>query len=71
MKANAALLAKLQFIESKYDYSSGAKQLSLEDFKDLINSNINVNETIEGFNSKLGAVKKEIQSIEAMKNLGV
>ena len=42
-KANAALRAKLDFIESKYDYSTTAKQLSIEDFKDLITSNLNVN----------------------------
>ena len=38
-KANAALSAKLEFIEQKYDYTSNAKQLSIEDFKELMNSN--------------------------------
>jgi hypothetical protein len=28
-KANAALKAKLEFIESKYDYTSSAKNMSL------------------------------------------
>lgn len=42
-KANAALRAKLDFIETKYDYTSSAKNMSLEDFKDLMNSNSNVN----------------------------
>ena len=35
-KANAALKAKLQFIEEKYDYTSNAKNLSIEDFKELM-----------------------------------
>ena len=48
-KANAALKAKLDFIETKYDYTSSAKNMSLEDFKDLMNSNSNVNQTMDGF----------------------
>ena len=52
-KANAALKAKLEFIESKYDYTSSAKNMSLEDFKELMNSNSNVNNTMGGFTSKL------------------
>ena len=69
MQANAALKAKLDFIEQKYDYTSSVKQLSLDDFKELMNSNSHVNETIDGFTQKLGTVQKEIQSLEAMKNL--
>ena len=68
-KANAALLAKLEFIESKYDYSSQAKQLSVQDFKELIASNTNVNQTFQGFTGKLENVQKEIQQIETMKNM--
>ena len=68
-KANAALKAKLEFIESKYDYTSSAKNMSLEDFKELMNSNSNVNNTMGGFTSKLENVQKEIQSLEAMKNM--
>lgn len=48
-KANAALKAKLEFIEAKYDYTSSAKSMSLEDFKDLMNSNMSVNNTMDGF----------------------
>ena len=59
-KANAALKAKLDFIETKYDYTSSAKNMSLEDFKDLMNSNSNVNQTMDGFASKLGGIQKEI-----------
>lgn len=35
-KANAALQAKLDFIEKKYDNSSIAKNMSLDDFKELM-----------------------------------
>lgn len=56
VKANAALKAKLDFIESKYDYSSVAKQMSMQDFKDLIDSNLHVNSTIGGFTGKLEGI---------------
>jgi len=68
-KANAALKAKLQFIEDKYDYTSNAKNLSIEDFKELMNSNTSVNNSLTGFAEKLLNVQKEIQSLEAMKNM--
>ncbi len=55
-KANAALKAKLEFIESKYDYTSSAKNMSLEDFKELMNSNQNVNNTMGGFATKLESI---------------
>jgi hypothetical protein len=58
VKANAALKAKLEFIENNYDYSSAAKNMSLQDFKDIISSNINVNSSIGEFNSKLSATQK-------------
>jgi len=68
-KANAALKAKLEFIESKYDYTSSAKGMSLDDFKQLMSSNTNVNSAMSGFTSKLESIQKEIQSMEAMKNM--
>ena len=68
-KANAALKAKLDFIETKYDYSSTAKQLSLDDFKELIASNVNVNSSMGTFTGKLDVVQKEIQTIETMKQM--
>ena len=68
-KANAALRAKLEFIESKYDYSSQAKMLSISDFKDIISSNLNVNQTIDGFAGKLEKVQKEIQGLETMSQM--
>lgn len=45
-KANAALKAKLEFIEEKYDYSSAAKQMSVNDFKELMMTNSSVNTTM-------------------------
>jgi hypothetical protein len=50
----------LDFIEQKYDYSSNAKQLSIEDFKELMTSNTNINSTMGGFTDKLLVVQKEI-----------
>jgi hypothetical protein len=64
MKQNAALKAKLEFIEANYDYSSTAKQMNLQDFKELIISNNNINNSVHGFTGKLEVVQKEIQSIE-------
>mgnify|MGYP007125240037 CR=1 FL=1 len=53
MKANAALKAKLAFIESSYDYTSAVKKLSTQDFTDLIASHLTVNSTMDGFKDKL------------------
>lgn len=38
-QVNAALKAKLQFIESKYDFTSNVNMLKSDDFKQLVNSN--------------------------------
>lgn len=56
-KANAALKAKLEFIETKYDYTSAVKNLSPQDFSDLISSHVAVNSTMDGFKDKLGLMK--------------
>ena len=60
LKANAALKAKLEFIETKYDYSSSAKNLSMQDFRDIIESNLGVNSALDGFTGKLSDIQKEI-----------
>ena len=52
-KANTALKAKLEFIETRYDYTSSAKNMSIQDFKELIESNLNVNSTLTGFTGDL------------------
>jgi uncharacterized protein (DUF1697 family) len=36
---NAALKAKLEFIESKYDFTSNVNVLNTEDFKTLMTTN--------------------------------
>lgn len=59
-KINAAHKAKMEFIEAKYDYTSKAKSMSLQDFKELMDSNVGVNSSLTPFTDKLGAVQKEI-----------
>ena len=46
---NTALLAKLQFIEENYDYTSNATDMNLDIFGQIVRSNKNMNETVEGF----------------------
>ena len=36
---NAALKAKLEFIQSKYDFTTNVKVLNTDDFNSLMNSN--------------------------------
>jgi hypothetical protein len=67
-KANAALKAKLAFIEEKYDFTSSAKTLSVNDFKELIESNKNINDTMAGFHVKLSEVQKEIREYETLRS---
>ena len=62
---NTALLAKKQFIEANYDYTSTADNMSLEVFKNIVNSNTAVNETVQGFVGKVTDVKKEVSKILA------
>ena len=69
VRSNAALKAKLAFIEEKYDYSSSAKNMSIQDFKELIESNLGVNQSITTFSGKLSNIQKEIQTIETMKSM--
>lgn len=68
-KVNAALKAKLKFIEEKYDYTSAVKSLSTSDFSDLIKAHTEINATMDGFKEKLSDVQKQIQQIEAERNL--
>jgi hypothetical protein len=70
-KNNAALKAKLAFIEEKYDQSSAVKKLSLEDFRALVDSNNSVNTAVDGFTGKLNDVQKEVQSLEALKEMNM
>jgi hypothetical protein len=59
-KINAAHIAKMEFIEEKYDYTSKAKSMSLQDFKELMASNVGVNASLTPFTGKLEEVQKEI-----------
>jgi hypothetical protein len=43
--------------------------MSIDYFKELISSNTNINETVDGFTQKLLLIQKEIQTMEAMKNI--
>lgn len=38
-QTNAALKAKLEFIQSKYDFTTNVKVLNTDDFNSLMNSN--------------------------------
>ena len=48
---NAALKAKLEFITSKYDFTTNVKILNTDDFKQLVTSNDYVN---TDFNADIG-----------------
>ena len=52
-RINAAHKAKMAFIEDKYDYTSKAKSMALQDFKELMESNIGVNSSLTPFTGKL------------------
>jgi hypothetical protein len=54
------LEAKLNFIEKNYDYSTVAKQLEVEYFTSLVNSNDAINKGFSKFTEKLGVIQKEI-----------
>ena len=43
-------------LEEKYDYTSKAKGMSLQDFKELMQTNVAVNQALEPFTGKLEAV---------------
>jgi hypothetical protein len=58
LQHNAALKAKLAFIEEKYDFSSQAKNLNVQDFTEIKSTNEDINGTMLSFVSKL----KEVQA---------
>ena len=60
-----ALSAKKEFIEANYDYTSAPTDMNLEVFKQIVESNNDVNETVRGFVGKVDGVKKEVQKILA------
>ena len=56
-KQSAALEAKLNFIEKNYDYSTVAKQLEVEYFTSLVNSNDAINKGFSKFTEKLSKIQ--------------
>jgi len=64
---NVALSSKKEFIEENYDFCSHAEKMNLEVFRELMRSNANVNETVNGFVGKVDVVKQEVQKYNAAK----
>ena len=62
-----ALSAKNEFIEANYDYTTTPGELNLEIFKQIVQSNSEVNDTVEGFVTKVDGVKKEVTKILAQR----
>ena len=60
-----ALSSKKEFIEGNYDYTSNVQDMNLDVFKRIVESNNDVNDTVDGFVSKVTGTKKEVQQILA------
>ena len=61
---NAGLTSKYDFITKNYDFTTNLKKISMEDLKNLAQSNTLVNTTIDTFVDKVGAFKKNnVQSL--------
>lgn len=63
-KHNLALKAKLHFLLHSIDFKNNVKSLNLEDFRNLVNSNTQVNESIAGFLDKLTSTKDNLFKFE-------
>jgi len=55
---NNAIMSKYDFITNNYDYTTNLKKISMDDLKNLEQSNTLVNNTIGNFVDKVGAFKK-------------
>ena len=55
---NAAVTSKYDFITKNYDFTTNHKKISMEDLKNLAQSNSLVNNTIDTFVDKVGTFKK-------------
>ena len=55
---NAAVTSKYEFITKNYDFTTNLKKISMEDLKNLAQSNILVNNTIDTFVDKVGQFKR-------------
>ena len=61
---NAAVTSKYEFITKNYDFTTNLKKISMEDLKNLAQSNTLVNNTIDTFVDKVGAFKRNnVQSL--------
>ena len=61
---NAAVTSKYDFITKNYDFTTHLKRISMEDLKNLEQSNVLVNNTIDTFVDKVGAFKRNnVQSL--------
>jgi hypothetical protein len=54
------LKTKLDFIKSKYDFTTNVNVLNSDDFKVLMNSNDMVNTTMKDFMDRLDVIKTEV-----------
>ena len=57
----------MEFIQSKYDFTTNVNVLNSDDFKALMSTNEIVNSTMDNFVKKLIVIKDEIQKYEAQK----
>ena len=61
---NSAITSKFDFIKDNYDYTTNLKRISMEDLKNLAQSNTLVNATIDNFVDKVGTFKQNnVQSL--------
>jgi len=67
---HVSLEAKLNFINAKYDFKSNVSNLNSDDFRSLMTSNDQVNNTVKEFVGKLEVVKEELLRFDAY-NFGV
>ena len=64
LEENAAVTSKYEFITKNYDFTTHLKRISMEDLKNLEQSNVIVNNTIDTFVDKVGAFKRNnVQSL--------
>ena len=66
---NSAITSKYKFINKNYDFTSNLKKISMEDLKNLEQSNNLVNNTIDIFVEKVGSFKKNNQNFILEKNI--
>ena len=61
---NSAITSKLEFITKNYDFTTNLKRISMEDLKNLAQSNNIINSTIDTFVDKIGSFKRSnVQSL--------